>query len=106
MQEDQRQALSPFSASIPRASYTACREMAPISARTSSAIASAVLWGRSLTARNVAKRWAVTWTPCSRRRVAGSLVMAGLYVQVWALSIIGLSPIRLRLGAGLGGPSL
>lgn len=43
-----------------RASYTACREMAPISVLTTSATASAVLWGWAETARKTASRWAVT----------------------------------------------
>ncbi len=51
--------MSPFSANYQAALYTACREMAPISARTSSAMASAVAWGRLDTARSTAKRWAV-----------------------------------------------
>ena len=52
--------------SAPRASYTAWREMAPISARTTLEMSSAVLCGRSDTARSTARRWAVTCRPCRR----------------------------------------
>ena len=63
----------PLTARIPRASYTAWREMVPISARTASATSSAVPCGPSDTARRTARRWAVTWTSCWRSRPAGWL---------------------------------
>ena len=46
-----------------KASYTDWSEMAPISALTTSATPSAVMWGCPATARKTANRWAVTWMP-------------------------------------------
>ena len=52
--------MRPSVTRTPRASYTDWSEMAPISALTAAATASAVVWGRVDTARKTANRWAVT----------------------------------------------
>src|SRR5438876_4516015 len=64
--------MIPLTVRVPRASYTAWSEIAPISARTAVSMSAAVLCGRSDTARRTARRWAVTCTPCRRRRAAWS----------------------------------
>src|SRR5262249_52321413 len=80
----------PLSVRTPRASYTACREIAPLSGRTILSISSAVRCGASETARRTARRWAVTWTPCWRSCAAWSTGRAtdtiGPYTQYWTSS--------------------
>src|SRR3990172_582932 len=65
--------IRPPATRTPRASYTDWSEMAPISALTASATASAAMWGWPATARKTANRWAVTWIPRCRRRSAGAV---------------------------------
>ena len=64
--------MMPLSTRTPRESYTAWREIAPISVFTDSVTSSAVLCGWWDTARRMATRCAVTWTWCSRRSATGS----------------------------------
>ena len=52
--------IRPSVTRTPSASYTDCSEIAPISALTASATASAVMCGSLPTARKTANRWAVT----------------------------------------------
>src|SRR5258705_7484554 len=96
--------------------------MAPISARTTLSMSSAVLWGRSDIARSTASRWAVTCKPCRRRRTASStddsMDIAVVLPRSWTPSKFGSStaagapcgartpPSVTRSSAGLRQPNL